>query len=38
MKKSHSKLSKNEPNNIPYKLRLISPFAKELKRLKINFW
>ena len=37
MKKSHSKLSKNEPNNIPYKLRLISPFVKELKRLKINF-
>ena len=29
MKKSHSKLSKNEPKIIPYKLRFISLFVKE---------
>ena len=37
MKKSHSKLSKNEPKNIPYKLRFISLFVKGFKRLKIEF-
>ena len=37
-KKSHSKLSKNEPKNIPYKLRFISLFVKGFKRLKIDFW
>ena len=37
MKKSHSKLSKNEPKNIPYKLRFISLFVKGFKRLKIDF-
>ena len=36
-KKSHSKLSKNKPKNIPYKLRFISLFAKGFKRLKIDF-
>ena len=37
MKKSHLKLSKNEPKNIPYKLRFISLFVKGFKRLKIDF-
>ena len=37
MNKSHSKLSKNEPKNIPYKLRFISLFVKGFKRLKIDF-
>ena len=37
MKKSHSKLSKNEPKTIPYKLRFISFFVKGFKRLKIDF-
>ena len=32
MKKGHSKLSKNEPENIPYL------FVKGFKRLKIDFW
>ena len=35
--KSHSKLSKNEPKNIPFKLRFISLFVKGFKRLKIDF-
>ena len=38
MKKSHSKLSKNEPKNILYKLRFISLFVKGFKRLKIDFF
>ena len=38
IKKSHSKLFKNEPKNIPYKLRFISLFVKKFKRLKIDFW
>ena len=33
-----SKLSKNEPNNIPYKLGFISLFVKGFKQLKIDFW
>ena len=37
MKKIHSKLSKYEPKNIPYKLRFISLFVKGFKRLKIDF-
>ena len=35
--KSHSKLSKNEPKNIPHKLRFISLFVKGFKRFKIDF-
>ena len=37
MKKHHLKLSKNEPKNIPYRLRFISLFLKGFKRLKIDF-
>ena len=37
MKKSHLKLSKNEPENIPYKLRFISLYVKGFKRIKIDF-
>ena len=37
MKKIHSKLSKNEPKNIPYKLRFIYLFVKGFKRLKTDF-
>ena len=37
MKKRQSKLSKNEPENILYKLRLISLFVQGFKRLKIDF-
>ena len=36
-KKSYWKWSKNEPKNIPYKLRFISLFVKAFKRLKIDF-
>ena len=36
-KKSHSKLSKNEPKNILYKLRFVSLFVKGFKRLKLIF-
>ena len=38
MEKSHLKLSKNEPENVPYKLRFVSLFAKEFKRLETDFW
>ena len=31
------KLSKDEPKNIPYKLRFVSLFLKGFKRLKIDF-
>ena len=31
------KLPKNEPKNIPYKLRFVSLFLKGFKRLKIDF-
>ena len=37
MKKSRLKLSKNEPKNIPYKLRFISLFVKKFKGLKTDF-
>ena len=37
MKKSHSKLSKNEHENVLYKLRFISLLVKGFKRLKIDF-
>ena len=37
VKKSYSKLSKNESKNISYKLRFISLFVKGFKRLKIDF-
>ena len=37
IKKSQSKLSKNEPKSIPYKLRFISLFVNGFKRLKIDF-
>ena len=35
--KSHSKLSKNEPENIP-KIKIPVTFVKGFKRLKIDFW
>ena len=37
MKKSHSKLSKNEPE-ISHKLRSPDTFAKGFKKEKIDFW
>ena len=37
MKKGHLKLCKNEPENIPYKLRFVSLFVKGFRRLKIDF-
>ena len=36
--KKNSKLSKNEPKNIPYKLKFISLFLSAFKKLKIDFW